>query len=110
MRTAYAQDAELMLRPGADDRAPGAAITVALCGHWEHQPPCPLAAHHTATDRAGEVLRLRVLFAAEPADEAEVRGRIEAALRAGRDWTLTSTAAGSVRATELAHARRLASG
>jgi len=44
MRQAFAHEAILVVQPQADLRAPGAAITVALCGHWEHQPPCPLAA------------------------------------------------------------------
>jgi hypothetical protein len=36
-----------------DDRAPGGAITVALCGSWSHDPPCPLAPHHTDALRDG---------------------------------------------------------
>jgi hypothetical protein len=70
---AYAHTATL--RAVADDAAPGAAVTVALCGRVEHEPPCPLAAHHTAADRAGDELHLRILFAADPADEPEVRRR-----------------------------------
>ena len=31
------------MEPDADVRAPGAAVTVVLCGHWDHEPPCPLA-------------------------------------------------------------------
>lgn len=42
----------LSMSPGADLAAPGAAVTVALCGHWKHEPPCPLAAHHTSTTRS----------------------------------------------------------
>ena len=61
-------------------RAPGAAITVALCGHWEHEAPCPLAPHSTDAQRSGDQVRLRVLFAAEPTAEAEVCRRIAAAL------------------------------
>ena len=116
MRQAYAHDAVVVLEPGGDPRAPGGAITVALCGHWEHPPPCPLAPHHTATRRRGEVVRLRVLFAAEPAAEAEVRARIEAALATARldgpdgvttRWQLRSTGSGAVSAAEAAHAERL---
>ena len=33
------------MEPDADVQAPGAAVTVALCGHWEHEPPGPLAPH-----------------------------------------------------------------
>jgi hypothetical protein len=83
MRRAFAHVAVLTMQPDADVRAPGAAITVALCGQWEHQPPCPLAAHHTSAERFGDQVRLRMLFAAEPTDEVVVRARIDAALAAG---------------------------
>jgi hypothetical protein len=41
MRQPFAHDAVLAMPAGGDLGAPGAAITVALCGHWEHAPPCP---------------------------------------------------------------------
>ena len=79
MRQAFVQEAVLLMGPHADVRAPGAAVTVALCGHWEHQPPCPLATHHvSAADNDGE-LRVRILFAAGPDAEGEVRHLIEQA-------------------------------
>ena len=80
MHEAYVQSAVLILEPGADERAPGASVTVALCGHWEHEPPCPLSPHHVQADRVGDELRVRVLFASEPETEPEVRRRIELAL------------------------------
>src|SRR5215207_9908722 len=43
MRQSFAHEAVLALGDEADERAPGAAVTVALCGHWEHEPPCSLA-------------------------------------------------------------------
>jgi hypothetical protein len=115
MRSVFAHDAVLAAPAEADDAAPGAAVTVALCGHWEHEPPCPLAAHHCAVVRVGGELRLRILFAAEPADEAGVRRRIDAALAAGRlpgsdaapAWALLRSSAGEVRADEQAHGERL---
>jgi hypothetical protein len=80
MRQAFVQEAVLLMEPHADVRAPGAAVTVALCGHWDHEPPCPLAPHHvSAADDDGE-LRVRILFAAEPDKEDEVRHLIEQAL------------------------------
>ena len=99
-----------------DVRALGAAITVALCGHWEHEPPCPLAPHHTRAERDGDGARLRILFASEPADEAEVRARIDAALSEGElsgpegvtRWRLVSSGSGPVSDTERDHAERLA--
>lgn len=68
------------MEPGADERAPGAAVTVALCGHWLHEPPCPLASHHVQADSAEDELRVRVLFACDPEVEDEVRRRIDRAL------------------------------
>ena len=68
------------MEPHADLRAPGAAITVALCGHWNHEPPCPLAPHHVSADEDDGELRVRVLFAAERDKEREVRHLIEQAL------------------------------
>jgi len=51
-----------------------------LCGHWEHEPPCPLAPHHVQAERRGASLHIRVLFVTEPENEPEVRRRIQRAL------------------------------
>ena len=83
VRQTYAHEAVLTMARDADVRAPGAAITVALCGHWDHQPPCPLAPHHTSADRTGDRVRLRTVFAVEPDAEHIVRQRIDEALHAG---------------------------
>ena len=115
----FAHDAVLWMADGADDRAPGGAITAALCGNWEHEPLCPLAPHHTATERIGGELRLRVLFAAERADEPRVRARIDEALAEGTGatpdggtttWRLVSAGASGVRPEEQEHAGRLTRG
>jgi hypothetical protein len=115
MRAAFAHEAVLDLAEGADPRAPGAAITVALCGHWEHEPPCPLAPHHVAASREGGRLRVRVLFAAEPGTEAEVRRRIGLAL-AGQwplpdgltaDWRLCGSQPAEIGPGEAGHAAEL---
>jgi hypothetical protein len=75
-----------------------------------------LAPHHTSAERFGDVVRLRILFAAEPALEAEVRRRIEAALAGGRlagpdgvttDWQLRSGRPGDLSPDEADHAERL---
>lgn len=105
MRHTYAHDAVLVLAPDADVQAPGGAITTELCGQWAHEPPCPLAPHHTAAHRDGPEVRLRILFATEPEREAEVRSRIGRALA---PWDVRSCATGSVRPEERAHAGRLA--
>ncbi len=116
-RRSYAHDAVLTMGLEADLRAPGGAITIALCGRGEHEPPCPLAAHHTRTERADGEVRVHVLFATEPDREAEVRGLIEAALAGGAftapdgtatTWSLRTAGAGELATTETAHAARLA--
>ena len=80
MRQAFAHEAVLMMEPDADVRAPGAAVAVALCGHWDHKPPCPLAPHRVGADWIDGELHVRILFAAEPDKEPRVRHLIELAL------------------------------
>jgi hypothetical protein len=69
VRQPFAHEAVLTIDADGDVGAPGAAITVALCGHWDHEPPCPLAPHHTAAERVGDDVHMRTLFAVEPARE-----------------------------------------
>jgi hypothetical protein len=116
VRKAFAHDATVRLASGGDDGAPGAAITVALCGHWEHEPPCPLAPHDTRAEPTGDELRLRILFAVEPELEDEVRQRIDGALASSQlvgpdgavtTWELHGTQRGDVLEAELDHAGRL---
>jgi hypothetical protein len=118
VRQVFAHDAVVTMGAGGDVGAPGAAITVAVCGHWKHEPPCPLAPHHTAAERDGDVVRLRVLFAADPSDEPGVRRRIDDALASSRLetpdgaialWRLVSSEVGDVRPDEADHGRRLIS-
>jgi hypothetical protein len=119
VRAAFAHDAVLDMELGGDLAAPGGAVTLALCGAFAHPPPCPLAPHHTRSDRCGEDVAVRVLFVAEPAVAAAVRGRIDEALAGGictapdgarTRWTLRSSGPGIVTAEEGAHAGRLLSG
>lgn len=104
------------MEPGADLRAPGAAITVALCGHWEHEPPCPIATHHTSADRVGEDVRTRTLFATDADREGEVRTLIDHALAGGQlhtpdgaktRWQVRGSHPGVISAAESDHADRL---
>ena len=104
------------MQPDADLRAPGAAITAALCGDWDHQPPCPLAAHHTRAERIGEDVHLRTLFAAEPDAEHVVRQRIDRALSGGQlvgpnavstRWHLVTSRRGAVTSDEASRGERL---
>jgi hypothetical protein len=116
MRQAYAHDAVVWMAADCDERGPGAAVTVALCGHWDHEPPCPLAPHHVAAARDDTVVRLRILFATEPDNEPEVRRRIDLALSGqwelpgdlAAGWELRGSAPAPLRPAESAHAARLA--
>jgi hypothetical protein len=116
VRTAFAHDAVLDMEPDADLTGPGGAVTLALCGAFDHPPPCPVAPHHTRADRSADGVAVRVLFATDAAREAEVRARIERALVAGSSegpdgtrthWTFRSSGPGAVAESELAHAARL---
>jgi hypothetical protein len=116
MRQAFAHDAVLLLEDGGDERAPGGAITLALCGSWSHDPPCPLAPHRTRVHRVGAEVTLRLLFAAEPADEPRVRTLVDDVLSRGwgdspegsrTTWELLESWPSAVRSEEGAHAQRL---
>lgn len=119
MRHGFAHQAILDMAPDGDDAAPGAAITTVLCGHWEHEPPCPVAAHHTRAERFGDQVRLRILFATEPHLEQRVRHDIDLALArgelAGPDgrttrWRLLDSRPGEPSAREAEHLNRLIRG
>ena len=84
-RQAFALEAELELHEGTDPRAPGGAVTVALCGSWNHEGPCRWP-HHSAIDGAAGSVRLRTVFAVVADDERDVRARIVAALGADTRW------------------------
>lgn len=114
-RHAYAHDAVVAVERGGDLDALGGAIAAALCGSWDHPPPCPVP-HHVSRGSAGDLVTVRVLFATGPGDELRVRSRIDEALAAGQltgpdgritVWQLQSTAAGEVRPSEQEHAGRL---
>jgi hypothetical protein len=116
-RRAFAHDAVLDL--DGDERAPGGAITLALCGAWAHEPPCPLAPHHTSVTRSGDEVRLRLLFTAGPDDETRVRALVDQALARGQGedpdgvrttWRLVRSGPSAVRPDEAQHAGRLLRG
>lgn len=109
MRTTFVHEARVALDEGGDDRAPGGAVTLELCGSWDHPGPCPVAPHHTAVRSDGDDLVVRVLFACERADEDEVRARVIEGLRrhelVGPDgvrsrWTVVEHHADTVRREE----------
>ena len=117
-RSAYAHEAVLAMDADADVGAPGAAVTVALCGSWDHEPPCPLAPHHSSVEAVGGAVRLRTVFAVEPALEQDVRRLIDAALAAGRlagptgltTWRVRWSGSSPVHDSESALAGRLIGG
>jgi hypothetical protein len=117
MRRVFAHEAVLAMAPQGDSRAPGGAVTVGLCGHWEHEPPCPFAPHHTNASWVGSDLHVRILFAVEPEREDEARSRIDDALRCERlegpdgqetRWHVLSTGRSELVEHEIDHAQRLA--
>ena len=115
-RDCFAHEATLTVAPDFDDRGPGGAVTMALCGALEHDPPCPLAPHQTCTSVSGTTAAVRVVFACLPADERRVRERIEAAMAIGEfrhegaatRWSLVSTNPAPLDAEEQALGARLA--
>ena len=83
MEFPYAYTATVRLAAGGDTRAVGGAVTVALCGHWEHTGPCRWP-HHTGsvpTDRGELIITTR--FACSADEEPDVRNRIAAAVATG---------------------------
>ena len=115
-RRSFAHDAFVALEGDSDSNALGGAITAELCGQWDHPGPCPLAPHHTRAEPTAGGVRLRILFAAAPEDEPEVRARIKTAL--GRSsiegpdgrwsrWVLQEDAPSQVYDDEAEHAARL---
>jgi hypothetical protein len=78
---AWVHEATVILDDGIDPAAVGAAVTVALCGHWEHEGPCRWP-HNNQIDGT----RFRTLFIAPADEEPEVRRRIRSALRDSADW------------------------
>jgi len=108
-RKAFAHDAVVAMQQDDNPNALGGAITKALCGGWDHRPPCPLAPHYVTNAQTGETVTLRVVFATEPANERRVRALIGEALAAGEltvpdggvaHWQLRSDSPGSIRTDE----------
>jgi hypothetical protein len=115
-RDCFVHEASLTVASDFDDRGPGGAVTVALCGALEHDPPCPLAPHQTSTTVSGTRAAVRVVFACLPADEPLVRERIESAMALGEfrhesgvtSWTLVATNPAPLDVEELVLGKRLA--
>jgi len=108
-RHPHVVEAELTLADGLDPGAVGAAVTVELCGHWEHEGPCRWP-HNSEIDIERTPARFRTLFIANEAEAAEVRGRIERALRGATAWRVVALRERPVADGERALAERLRAG
>jgi len=106
-REAFVQEAELTLADDTDPQAPGAAVTVALCGCWEHEGPCRWPHHNAITAAGGGTARFWTLFVADGAEEQDVRDLIVDALADTAGWSVTASATRPVAASEHDLARRL---
>lgn len=108
MKQPFVHCADLELAAGAEAAAPGGAVTIALCGSWDHEGGCRWPHHTTAEPRDGRT-SVRVVFVAEAEQEASLRASIHDALANGRctgpdgitsEWTLAAEGAGTLTAEE----------
>jgi hypothetical protein len=79
----YEYTATVEIAEDGDARAIGGAVTVALCGHWEHDGPCRWP-HHTeavATGSGRHVVTTRFTCAED--EVSVVRAQIGAAVASG---------------------------
>jgi hypothetical protein len=99
---AWVHEAVVELFDAADPRAVGAAVTVALCGHWEHEGPCRWPHNNEIVDGL-----FRTLFVCEADEEPEVRARIRSALGGASQWRVVSERARPVADAERSLAQSL---
>lgn len=103
---AFVAEADIALEAEGDPAAVGAAVTVELCGHWEHEGPCRWP-HNNAICPGPEFNTFRTLFVAKLSEEETVRERIGAALRGCVEWQVVSVRSRPVGQHEQALAERL---
>ena len=96
----YTQQFMVTLDHDADPRAMGGAVTVALCGHWDHEGPCRWPHHTESQEVAENTYRVNVRFDAPQSEHAAVSDRINSALQSGAQagpdgrvsrWSLVTT-------------------
>jgi hypothetical protein len=101
MKQPFVHRAEIILDVDADSAAPGGAVTIALCGSWDHAGACRWPHYSQATWGEGRG-ELRVVFVADAGEEAAVRNLIDKALTDGccivpdgttSRWTLVASSA-----------------
>jgi hypothetical protein len=98
--------ADVVFGAGADTRAPGGAVTVALCGSWEHEGACRWP-HHTAVDLSATPSPVRVVYVVDDDELDHVRTMIDSALASGDDWDTVAVREDTLTAEESALAQRL---
>lgn len=86
----YVHVARLRLNPAANPAAVGGAVTVELCGSWDHEGPCRWP-HNNDIEQAGADATFRTVFVASAKEVDEVRARIERALRTSTEWTVVES-------------------
>ena len=106
-RHAFAVAVVLELAVDVDPRAPGGAITVALCGSWTHDGPCRWP-HNTSIDTTSTPMELRTVVVVPGDERAEVVRRIDDALRLDARWQVVDLVVAEVRDDERPLAERLA--
>jgi hypothetical protein len=104
---ALAIDAELALGDDTDPRAPGGEVSVALCGHWEHEGPCRWP-HNTRIDTAMSPAHLRTVIVVPEDERAEVLSKVEFQLRQDPRWSVMRFEAAALNDDERELAERLA--
>jgi hypothetical protein len=107
--SAHVVEAEIELTEGVDPAAVGAAVTVELCGDWQHHGPCRWP-HNNAIDDERVPARFRTLFVANRSEAQAVRDRIEAALRGASAWRVLALRTRAVSDGERELAARLVAG
>ncbi len=114
----FVHQATLSLKSGADRAAPGGAVTLALCGVWDHDGRCRWP-HHSGLHLVRATAVLRTVFVSVPVEEQLVRARIDAQLGIGTltgpdgrtsSWRLRDTRAADPDPDEAALGVRLVSG
>jgi len=78
----FVHAAHLRLAADGDERAPGAAVTTALCGHWEHESACRWPHNTDIARRDGQDIHIRIVVGCRPDERPAVQATIVGALEA----------------------------
>lgn len=101
-RRPWVHEAVVEIADAVDPRAIGAAVTVALCGHWEHEGPCRWPHNNEVVDGL-----FRTLFVCDAGEEPAVRERIRTALGGTPQWRVVAQHARPVADAEQSLAQSL---